>query len=374
MISIPPDLSQSGNRERKYFETEEQAENEVFRLQNRHRTHGELIDRITSDQLSQALQAFELIGKAGVDVRLPAIVEEWLQTHRSRTSSINYIDLFNQFIEAKPDRNERYLEQLHMARDRWPQLHEQLVCDIGHRELHSIISKLSRGARNPILRYWQAVFNFGIKRGYLTENPVSRLDFERSKRKEIETLSAEHVQKMLEHALEHDLHLLPFLVFGVFCGVRPDGELQKIEWSDIDLTDKVVTIRPEISKTNRRRFVDLSDNAVEWLRAYDARGGRAHGRITTLSRPALKYHRTANRKAAGVLHWPNSALRHTYCSNWLAMHEDVNKLVLQSGHDSVDTMWRNYHRGTTKKEAESFWAITPPKQTDDSKVIPFKAA
>ena len=31
--------------------------------------------------------------------------------------------------------------------------------------------------RNACMRYLRAVFNFGIKRGYLAENPVSRLDF-----------------------------------------------------------------------------------------------------------------------------------------------------------------------------------------------------
>jgi hypothetical protein len=47
-------------------------------------------------------------------------------------------------------------------------------------------------------------------------------------------------------------------------------------------------------------------------------------------------------------------MRHTFCSNWLALHKDVNELVLQSGHDSVDTMWRNYHKGVTEKEAKKF--------------------
>jgi len=45
----------------------------------------------------------------------------------------------------------------------------------------------------------------------------------------------------------------------------------------------------------------------------------------------------------------------------LAMHKDINKLVLQSGHTSVDTMWRHYHRGTTEAEAKKFWAIMPPE-------------
>jgi integrase len=57
----------------------------------------------------------------------------------------------------------------------------------------------------------------------------------------------------------------------------------------------------------------------------------------------------------------NKGCAHTFCSNWLALHKDVNELVLQSGHDSVDTMWRNYHQGVTEKEGKKFWAIQPAK-------------
>jgi hypothetical protein len=48
----------------------------------------------------------------------------------------------------------------------------------------------------------------------------------------------------------------------------------------------------------------------------------------------------ANQIAAGLERWVHQGMRHTYCSNWLALHKDVNKLVLMTGHDSVDTMWR----------------------------------
>jgi hypothetical protein len=43
----------------------------------------------------------------------------------------------------------------------------------------------------------------------------------------------------------------------------------------------------------------------------------------------------------------------------------VNKLVLLSGHDSTDTMWRHYHRGTIEIEAKKFWAIRPPKGAEN---------
>ena len=60
-------------------------------------------------------------------------------------------------------------------------------------------------------------------------------------------------------------------------------------------------------------------------------------------------------------------MRHTYCSNWLAVHKDINKLVLQSGHDSVDTMFRHYNRGSQEVEALAFWALMPPQT--ETKII-----
>jgi hypothetical protein len=47
-------------------------------------------------------------------------------------------------------------------------------------------------------------------------------------------------------------------------------------------------------------------------------------------------------------------MRHTYGSNLLAMHKEINKLVLQSGHDNVDTLWRRYHKGIRKADATEF--------------------
>ena len=119
------------------------------------------------------------------------------------------------------------------------------MSDIASADLAPLIDKLSPGARNPVLRYWRAVFNLGIRRGYLIKNPVEGLDFEQRKRKEVETLTAAQVKKMLEAALVDDLQLLPFLVLGLFCGVRPDGELQKIEWRDFDLTPNA---EPELGR------------------------------------------------------------------------------------------------------------------------------
>jgi hypothetical protein len=56
------------------------------------------------------------------------------------------------------------------------------------------------------------------------------------------------VEQLLFDALANDVTLLPFLVFAFYAGVRPDGELQKLLWSDIDLTLK----RPESFRLGTR--------------------------------------------------------------------------------------------------------------------------
>jgi integrase len=47
--------------------------------------------------------------------------------------------------------------------------------------------------------------------------------------------------------------------------------------------------------------------------------------------------------------WVPQGMRHTFCSCWLAKHEDVNKLLLMSGHTSpqnaVEALLQNIRKG-----------------------------
>lgn len=194
----------------------------------------------------------------------------------------------------------------------------------------------------------------------MASNPVTKLEKSRSKKTEVEIIPVDNVQAMLNDALENDLGLVPLLVFGFFCGIRPDGELQKMDWSTVGLTDKQVTLKPEWTKKNKRRHIDLEPNVLAWIAAYRSLGGSTDGMVIPWNYTTTRRHRERNRKRAGLTHWTNSAMRHSYCSYWLAKHHDANKLVLMSGHDDADTMWTNYHRGTTEAEAERFWSILPP--------------
>jgi integrase len=369
-VDVPAFLSDTGKRKRLFFETEAAGKAGCETLKARRDNFGTSLAAMTPAKIAEASEAYKLLNETSFS--LLDAVRGFLAIQEARSASISFLSLFDQFLEAKKDRNLQYLRELRVTRDRFPQLHARWVSDISYRDLEPLLIKITPGGRNAVMRYLRAVFNYGIKRGFMVENPISRLDFAERPRKEVETLTNDQVKAMLTHALADDLALLPFLVLGLFCGIRPDGEFQKLEWRDIDLSDKVVTVRPEVSKTNRRRFVDLSTNAKVWLETFIAQAGIQQGSVIKMAESQLRRHRTANWKAAGINKWPHQGMRHTYCSNWLAVHQDINKLVLQSGHDSVDTMWRHYHRGTTKVEAERFWSILPPMSATN--IVPMARA
>lgn len=96
-----------------------------------------------------------------------------------------------------------------------------------------------------------------------SENPVDRVEFIKIVRDQTEVLTPKTVEKLLSDAMDNDLELVPFLVLAFYAGIRPDGELQKVLWSDIDLNAKKhhVTIRKHGCQERRKRWIDLSDNA-----------------------------------------------------------------------------------------------------------------
>jgi integrase len=359
-LNVPAELSETGKRQRLFFESKKEATTACEQIQTRKDNFGISLSSLTPARLAEAAEAYSILD--GVNVSLVTAVRSYMESYKQRTSSVTFLELFNQFLAAKADRNPRYLTELRTTRNRFPGLHQKMVSDMTPADLEPLLSAITPGGRNPVMRYLRAVFFYGIKRGYLTENPISRLDFAELKRREVQTIPNAQVEAMLNHALDSDLPLLPYLVFGFFAGIRPDGELQKVLWEDVKFSENVIVIRPEVSKTNRRRFPKLSPNAIGWLNAYKTRGGTFDGPVVSYSDYEVRAHRRANWEAAGIKVWTKQGMRHTFCSNWLAYHKDVNELVLQSGHDSIDTMWRNYHQGVPEADAKRFWAIMPPSE------------
>lgn len=225
---------------------------------------------------------------------------------------------------------------------------------------------MTPAVRNAFLRNLCAVFNFGVKRGWLESNPVSKLDFEKIKKGEVVTLSPAEAEALMR-AAETGNDLLPYHAIGLFAGVRP-LELERLEWRHIDLVEGHIEITSAVSKTGRRRIIDIEPNLNAWLNRYIAKGGETTSKVTPTTN--LRSYLREIRAAAGLTKWTQDIMRHSYASYWLAQHGDINRLTLQMGHENADMLWKHYHKASKRKDAALYWKIMPCAE-GEAKMVSF---
>jgi integrase len=372
-LNVPEALSPTGRRQRLYFSDISTARLKASEL--RARQHNLRIETDDFPELLRidALKAIDLLRTLSEEATLLDAAKIYVETRKERQRSVTFAELFDLKLEIKNDRSQVYLNELAITKRRLAQFHDRRVCDIEANELEKFLTKLTPGARNAVMRYLRAIFNVGIRRRYLSSNPILQLEFVRRPRKEVEILLPEQFRAMLECALRDDPGLVPFLVVCGFAGIRPDGEAVKIEWSDYNWAEGRLEVRPEITKTNQRRFVELEPCAREWLNVYRERGGSVAGLMAKFTSEAnLRDHREANRKAAGITHWANSILRHSFASYWATLHDNIDKLLFMLGHSSLEMLRRHYRKAVPKTEAKKYFSIFPPSATLN--VVSFSSA
>jgi integrase len=155
-----------------------------------------------------------------------------------------------------------------------------------------------------------------------------------------------------EAGREERMALLPYVVLGLFAGLRPERELGLLWWDRVDLEEGVVIVDGRTAKSRARRVVDLAPNAVALLK-------RCEGREGPVCPRNLRKRFEALRRAAGLLEgWRGDVMRHSFASYVYARDQDEARLKAQMGHsqDSA-TLWRHYRRRVSRREAERFWGI-----------------
>ncbi len=204
--------------------------------------------------------------------------------------------------------------------------------------------------KSTSLKRIKGFFAWCIKKDHLTTNPGSKLEGFILDESEPGYLKIDQVVQFLEITKNHDPELLAPVALNLFCGIRP-SEVARMTQANISLADMEIELKGKQTKTRRRRFVDISDNCLEWLKL----GGK-------MPLPNLnhRWHTLiAEAKAEmGFDKWPHDCLRHSYCSYYLAAHENAAKTALQAGH-TESILFRHYRKLVKKEQAEKFWAIYP---------------
>jgi integrase len=316
-------------------------------------------------RLGEAAEAYKLLDAQHRPYSLLSIVRAHISREEQKNRSIKFYDLFMQYLDVHQHHSAMHKEQILSMLKRFKQLWETPVSEIEAEVLQKLIQPLSGATRNRYIRTLSAIWNFAIKKEYAKDNPLTKLDRVHLDKKPTETFSNKVVEGMLNTALESNIAMVPYFALGAFAGLRVgSGELSRLRWEDIRFDERTIVVRAEIAKTKQKRFIDISDNLQAWLEAYLAKVPAHPKRVITLSPQLLRqarseiFHAVAGKSAKYI----QAGLRHTFASNHLAFHGNIDSLVVQLGHHgSVKTLWTHYHLHTRKEDAQAFWNIYPPK-------------
>jgi integrase len=149
-------------------------------------------------------------------------------------------------------------------------------------------------------------------------------------------------------------HVTPLVLLALNTGLRR-GELLRLQWRDVDLDRRVVTVRGEDAKTGQTRHVPLNSEAATvatvWKSLSDSDG---YVFVSSDDSQPLSYIRkawTGILDAALVKHFRFHDLRHTFASNLVMGGVDINTVRELLGHKSIAMTLRYAHLAPEHKAA-----------------------
>ncbi len=184
----------------------------------------------------------------------------------------------------------------------------------------------------------RALFNFGVREKAITINPVANeaLVLPELPDTDPDIMPVKQVASYLAAMQAMEPDLLPREAIGFFCGVRPT-ELERLDWQNVSMENKLITIGASESKTRKKRTVEMPDNLIAWLNPYV----KANGPVCPFSTTILTRRRRAV-KTASRIEPPHNAARHCFASYHLAKHQNAAKTALLLGHPNAELLFGTY--------------------------------
>ena len=273
--------------------------------------------------------------------------------------------------KAKGGRGDVYLKDLTGRLGKFADAFQMNIGQVTGPMMEKYLSSLDIARRTKMnhLRLIVGLFKFAVRRKYLAKDALDELDAvekPEAELTEIEIFSPLELRGMLAAARPE---IVPWLSIAAFAGLR-HAELQRLDWSEINLAERHIEVPAVKSKTASRRLVPMQDNLFAWLEPYRRETGRVTGfenmakqigwLIADMNESLKKQAVEAGHNPQNVrkFRWKRNALRHSFISYRLAVLKDVAAVALAAG-NSPTMIFRNYRALVTENEGKTWFSIAP---------------
>jgi len=374
----------NGKRARQTFKTAEKAEDYARQVKAEIKTEGDKalaikgrqrVDALrllqafpTKAEQDDAVAAVETLSSmiaAGNGSRPPLLKEAvsfWLAHHPQGEPLPLLNAALDAYLKAKEDRRSTTLYEIKHKVGRFIKAYPGAsISDITPASISAWLEKTLASAtyatRRQYLTVLSAFFEAATTRYKLPANPAKDvvLSGGYGDEKEVQAYTVEEVRRILAAAgaSAYSGRVVPSIAIGLFAGLRP-SEIQGLDWADVSLAAKRIRVSPQTAKKRRSRYVDMSDNLVEWLTPYAQESGPVAPPLMTWRRA-----RTEIMTAAGC-DLIKDGFRHSFGTYHLAAYESADKTAFEMGHRSnTDLVYKHYRKLVTKEEGAAYWKIRP---------------
>jgi len=229
---------------------------------------------------------------------------------------------------------------------------KRVVSEITTEEMRRFIFARKR-APKTVMNYLKSLdvfFHYLIREKHCTLNPLARIEKPILDDGKTTFLAVESVQSMMQFALDNGHKAeCACMALVLFCGVRVE-EVERLSWSDVRLKTRKVHLEAAVTKKRRRRINEISENAFEWLVQCQGESKVAPKNYDNRMR--------AVRRGAKVAYSQN-AMRHSFASYHVAMHENAAATAFMLGHPDANLLYNTYRDLVAKDDARLYWEILP---------------
>jgi integrase len=359
---------------RKFFETHGEAktytELKTIELMNKGRESVEFPAwlRVMAQQAHEQLQVYGKTIADAVAFYLPHIKAQ--ATNRPVAKVVGELLL----LKEKDGASDRYLKDLRTRLKIFSDAHpEKSISEFTPPAIDDWLRSLPHSpvTRNNYKRLLGVLFSYAVSRDYIPSNPAQKAEKAKVKPEKPGILTVEQASRLLRGANDE---ILPAIAIGLFGGLRPEAEVWRLDWSAIDLKEKLIDVTKSKNVASDR-FVTVAANLCAWLKPYAKKSG-------PVSPTGDKYHtlmqaaRAAATAAAikegkpeeGIQEWPPDCLRHTYASMHYAHWKNAGETAQQLGHgQNLRTFIRHYKNRVKPVDAVRFWKLAPSRPDSRSK-------
>ncbi len=290
-------------------------------------------------------------------------------------------EVYTEMLRAKKDEgcSERYTQDLESRVGKFAREFPKQIAAVTGLEIKTWLqalvketSKVNKKApkvpvtnrtRNNFRLGIQTLFSYAKSQRYLPAdwNEMEAVPLWKTKDEEVEIFRSDEMTLLLALA---PANLVPFLAIGAFAGLR-SAEIERLDWSKVNLESGYITVDASIAKTNSRRLVPITPNLKLWLE----KSAKPRGLVLELSNVVNALRRLVNttrpvdpkdpeKFLERQLEWKHNALRHSFCSYRLADVKSAAQVALEAG-NSPQMIFEHYRELVTEKDAKAWFAITP---------------